>query len=35
MKRYYVNLKKLELVICSGMYHSIEKLLGKIGVFSE
>lgn len=28
-----VNLKKLEPVICLGMYHSIEKLLGKIGVF--
>lgn len=35
MKRYYVNFKKLEPVICPGMYHSLEKLLGKTGVFSE
>lgn len=30
-----VNLIKLEPVIYSGMYHSIGKLLGKIGDFSE
>lgn len=30
-----VNLTKLEPVIYSGMYHSIGKLLGKIGDFSE
>jgi len=30
-----VNLTKLEPVIYSGMYHSIGKLLGKIGEFSK
>lgn len=30
-----VNLTKLEPVIYSGMYHSIGKLLGKIGDFTE
>lgn len=30
-----VNLTKLDSVIYSGMYHSIGKLLGKIGDFTE
>lgn len=35
MDIFDVNLTKLEPVIYSGMYHSIGKLLGKIGDFSE
>ena len=35
MDTFDVNLTKLEPVIYSGMYHSIGKLLGKIGDFSE
>ncbi len=30
-----INLTKLEPVIYSGMYHSIGKLLGRIGDFAE